>query len=116
MEEIRQIARRFFVYREHESNSNPVRVAWLSDRIDIVGPGAPFGTVNPEILGLNGVTDYRNPNLARAMRSSGFIRQCGVGIPIDRRCFQEAVYPDLMFHSICEPMSRDLSVNASILT
>jgi ATP-dependent DNA helicase RecG len=31
-----------------------------------------------------GVTDYRNPNLAEAMRALGLIQRFGVGIPVTR--------------------------------
>ena len=32
-----------------------------------------------------GRIDYRNPNLAEAMRVSGLVQRCSVGIPIARR-------------------------------
>ena len=45
----------------------------------------PYGNVSAATFGQPGLIDYRNPNLAEAMRVSGLVQRYGVGIPIARR-------------------------------
>ena len=40
-----------------------------------------------ENFGQPGVTDYRNPNLAEALRALGFVQRFGAGIAIARKHF-----------------------------
>jgi ATP-dependent DNA helicase RecG len=58
----------------------PARVYWFDDRIEIWSPGGPYGEVTPENFGTPGLTDYRNPNLAEAMRVLGYVQKFGGGI------------------------------------
>ena len=62
-----------------------MRIYWYSDRIEILSPGGPFGHVTSANFGEPGVTDYRNPHLAEAMRNLGYVQHFGVGIQIARR-------------------------------
>jgi ATP-dependent DNA helicase RecG len=71
--------------RCYEATNAPVRIYWYDDRIEITSPGGPFGIVSPENFGQPGVTDYRNPNLAEAMRVLGFVQHFGAGIPTARQ-------------------------------
>ena len=48
--------------------------------MEIISPGGPFGSVNERNFGDPGVTDYRNPNLAEALRNLGFAQRFGIGI------------------------------------
>lgn len=50
-----------------------------------------------ETFGQPGVTDYRNPNLAEAMRVLGFVQRFGYGIPLARRLLQENDNPEPEF-------------------
>ena len=52
------------MHRTYEATNAPVRVNWFDDRIEIISPGGPFGSVSDANFGEPGVTDYRNPNLA----------------------------------------------------
>jgi len=65
-----------------------VRVYWFDDRIEIHNPGGPFGSVTPENFGQPGVTDYRNPNLAEALRALGYVQRFGAGIAIARKALR----------------------------
>jgi ATP-dependent DNA helicase RecG len=66
-----------------------VRVTWYDDRMEIVSPGGPFGEVTRENFGMPGVTDYRNPNLAEALRALGFVQRFGGGIIVARRALAD---------------------------
>lgn len=85
MDALRQLVRNAFMHRSYESTNAPVRVYWFDDRIEVHNAGGPFGSVTPENFGRPGVTDYRNPNLAEALRALGFVQRFGAGIPIARK-------------------------------
>jgi ATP-dependent DNA helicase RecG len=65
-----------------------VLIYWFSDRIEIHNPGGPYGRVNESNFG-KGITDYRNPQLAEAMKILGYVQRFGVGIPIARKSLEE---------------------------
>jgi ATP-dependent DNA helicase RecG len=81
---LQQLCRNAVLHRTYEQTNAPVRVYWFSDRIEIHNPGGPFGTVTKENFGMPGVTDYRNSNLAEAMKVLGFVQRFGVGISTAR--------------------------------
>jgi ATP-dependent DNA helicase RecG len=93
LEALRQLVRNAQMHRSFEATHAPVRVYWFDDRIEIHNPGGPFGSVTPENFGQPGVTDYRNPNLAEALRALGFVQRFGAGIAIARK----ALGPRLRF-------------------
>jgi ATP-dependent DNA helicase RecG len=80
---LRQLVRNAVMHRAYDVTNAPVRINWFSDRIEITNPGGLFGQVNPRNFG-QGVTDYRNPVLAEAMRVLGFVQRFGIGIPLAR--------------------------------
>lgn len=86
---LQQLVRNAILHRTYEATNAPVRVTWYDDRIEISNPGGPFGAVTTETFGEPGLTDYRNPNLAEAMRVLGYIQRFGAGIPIARRSLAE---------------------------
>ena len=51
-------------------------------------PG-PFGQVNRQNFGMPGITDYRNPNLAEALKNLGYVQRFGMGIAIARNSLQK---------------------------
>jgi ATP-dependent DNA helicase RecG len=73
------------LHRTYEGTNAPVRITWFNDRIEIQNPGGPFGQVNRQNFGQPGITDYRNPHLAEAMKNLGYVQRFGVGIPLARR-------------------------------
>lgn len=81
---LQQITRNALMHRTYESTNAPVRVYWYNDRIEVTSPGGPFGTVTPENFGAPGITDYRNPNVAEALRVFGFVQRFGFGIQLTR--------------------------------
>lgn len=85
LDALRQLVRNACMHRSYEATNAPVRVYWFDDRIEIHNPGGPFGSVTPENFGQPGVADYRNPNLAEALRALGFVQRFGAGIAIARK-------------------------------
>lgn len=83
-EAIRQLVRNAVLHRTYEGSNAPVRITWFSDRIEIQSPGGPYGQVTKASFGTPGVADYRNPTIAEALKSLGFVERFGVGIPIAR--------------------------------
>lgn len=86
---LQQLARNAVMHRDYETSNTPVRLTWYSDRVEIVSPGGPYGAVTPENFGDPGVTDYRNPALAEAMRVLGYVQRFGVGIASARKALRE---------------------------
>ncbi len=97
IEAVQQITRNAIMHRTYEATHAPVRVYWYNDRIEIISPGGVFGTITAENFGEPGFTDYRNPNLAEAMRTFGFVQRFGMGIPIARRLLEESGHPEPEF-------------------
>jgi ATP-dependent DNA helicase RecG len=86
---LQQLTRNAVLHRTYENTNSPVRVTWYDDRMEIVSPGGPFGEVTRENFGMPGVTDYRNPNLAEALRALGFVQRFGGGIIVARRALAD---------------------------
>ena len=85
IESLRQLTRNAILHRTYESTNAPTRVYWFSDRIEISNPGGPYGRVTKENFGKAGVTDYRNPLLAEALKATGYVQKFGFGIVSARR-------------------------------
>ena len=82
---LQQLARNAVMHRTYEATNAPVRITWFNDRLEILSPGGPFGLVTTENFGQPGIVDYRNRNLAEAMRVLGFVQRFGVGLAIARQ-------------------------------
>lgn len=94
---LQQIARNAIMHRDYETSHAPVRITWFEDRIEILNPGGPFGLVNRTNFGQPGVTDYRNPHLAEALKNLGYVQRFGVGIALARQELRRNGNPDLEF-------------------
>ena len=81
---LQQVTRNALLHRTYEGTNAPVRVTWFDDRIEVASPGGPFGAVTIENFGQPGLADYRNPNIAEAMRVLGLVQKFGAGIAITR--------------------------------
>ena len=89
-----QLVRNAVIHRIYQSNT-PVKVYWFSDRIEIQSPGGPFGEVNVDNFGQEGLTSYRNPTIAEAFKNLEFIEKFGFGIPQAREALKENGNPKL---------------------
>jgi ATP-dependent DNA helicase RecG len=85
LEALQQLVRNAYLHRSYEATNSPTRVYWYDDRIEIWSPGGPCGTVTAANFGSPGLTDYRNPNLAEALRAMGFVQRFGAGLTLARR-------------------------------
>ncbi len=82
---LQQLARNAVMHRNYEGTHAPVRITWFNDRVEIQNPGGPFGQVNRDNFGQPGITDYRNPHLAEAMKNLGYVQRFGMGIALARK-------------------------------
>ena len=95
IEALQQIIWNAVMHRTYEGTHTPVRITWFNDRIEIMSPGGAFGTVNAENFGQPGFTDYRNPNLADAMKTLGYVQRFGIAIA--KRQLADAGHPEPEF-------------------
>jgi len=51
---LQQLARNAVMHRTYEGTNAPVRIYWFDDRIEIINPGGPYGTVTVENFGKPG--------------------------------------------------------------
>jgi ATP-dependent DNA helicase RecG len=94
---IQQLTRNAIMHRTYEATNAPVRFTWYDDRIEILSPGGPFGQVSVRNFGRAGLADYRNPNVAEAMRVLGLVQRFGAGIDTARRELARNGNPPLEF-------------------
>ena len=74
---IREIVMNAIMHRSYESNA-PVRFYWYEDRVEIQSPGGLYGMASPENFPRQ--TDYRNPVVAEAMATLGYVNHFGRGV------------------------------------
>lgn len=86
---LQQLTRNALLHRTYEGTHAPVRVTWFDDRVEVLSPGGPFGAVTIENFGQPYLADYRNPNLAEAMRVLGLVQRFGAGIAIARKTLHD---------------------------
>ena len=94
---LQQITRNAVMHRTYEATHAPIRVSWFNDRIEVFSPGGAFGVITEANFGQPGLTDYRNPNLAEAMKNLGYVQRFGVGIPTAKRLLTEAGHSEPEF-------------------
>jgi ATP-dependent DNA helicase RecG len=95
---LQQLARNALMHRTYEASNAPSRLYWFDDRVEITSPGGPFGQVTPENFGEPQVTDYRNPLVAEAMKTLGFVQRFGIGIELARRELEKNGNPPPEFY------------------
>ncbi len=72
---IRELLMNAVMHRDYQSNA-PVRFYWFSDRIEIQNPGGLYGAA----IDFPNQNDYRNPKIAEAMKTLGYVNRFGYGI------------------------------------
>jgi ATP-dependent DNA helicase RecG len=94
---LQQLTRNAVMHRVYEGTNAPSRVNWFADRIEILSPGGPYGQVNASNFGQPGVTDYRNPLVAEAMKVLGYVQRFGLGIALAQREMKRNGSPPIEF-------------------
>ncbi|MGF1663072.1 MAG: ATP-binding protein [Kineosporiaceae bacterium] len=79
----------------YEATNAPVRILWFDDRVEVSNPGGPFGTVTSQ--NFDRVNDYRNPSIAAALKTLGYVNRFGRGIERMRAQLRANGNPDPEF-------------------
>jgi len=98
LEALQQLLRNAVMHRNYETSNAPVQWYWFNDRVEIHNPGGLFGRATPEAFGVPGGNDYRNPTIAAALRSLGFVQRFGLGVPLARRACKDNGNPPPEFN------------------
>ena len=97
MDALQQLLRNAVMHRNYETSHAPVQWYWFTDRIEIHNPGGLYGRATPERFGKIGGNDYRNPTIAGALASLGFVQKFGLGVPLARKACRENGNPEPEF-------------------
>ncbi len=76
-ETLRELLMNAVLHRSYESTA-PIRFYWFSDHIEIQSPGGLYGEASPENFPAQ--NSYRNPILAEALKTLGFVNRFGRGV------------------------------------
>lgn len=101
MEALQQLLRNAVMHRNYETSNAPVQWYWFADRIEIHNPGGLFGRATPASFGMPGGNDYRNPTIAAALHTLGFVQRFGMGVPLARKACRDNGNPppEFLFES-----------------
>ena len=91
---IRELLLNAIMHRSYESNA-PVRFHWYDDRIEIQNPGGLYGMASPENFPRQ--TDYRNPVIAEAMATLGYVNAFGRGVIRAQKALRRNGNPEAEF-------------------
>jgi len=94
---LQQIVRNAVLHRTYENTNAPVRVSWFDDRIEVISPGGPYGSINERNFGRPGLADYRNPQLAGAFKVLGLAQRFGSGLVLAQQALAQNGNPPLRF-------------------
>jgi ATP-dependent DNA helicase RecG len=83
------------VHRNYEGSTTPVFINHFEDRIEILSPGGLFGELTPADFPRG--TAYRNPVLAEAAKTLGFVNRFGRGIAIAQSALEKNGSPPAEF-------------------
>ncbi|GHT28098.1 ATP-dependent DNA helicase [Bacteroidia bacterium] len=76
-EAMRELCMNLIMHRNYQTNS-PAKFYEYSDRIEIDNPGNLYGKVSPD--NFPNESDYRNPVIAEAMKTLGYVNRFSYGI------------------------------------
>ena len=94
MSAIRELLMNAVMHRDYESNTL-IRFYGFSDHIEIQNAGGLYGSVTPQTF--PNQNDYRNPKIAEAMKTLGYVNRFGRGIALSQRSLQENGNPPAEF-------------------
>jgi len=94
-EAVRELLMNAVLHRDYQSTS-PIRFYQFSDRIEIQNPGGLYGEASPE--NFPNVNAYRNPIIAEAMHTLGYVNRFGRGIARAKRALKDNDSPEPRFN------------------
>lgn len=74
---LRELLMNAVMHRNYDSNT-PIRFYVFADFVEIQSPGGLYGEATPENFPMR--NSYRNPIIAEAMKSLGFVNRFGYGV------------------------------------
>ena len=74
---VRELLLNAVLHRDYQSSA-PIRFYWFDDRIEIQSPGGLYGEVTKENFPQQ--NSYRNPVIAEAMKTLGYVNRYGRGV------------------------------------
>ena len=74
---LRELVMNAVMHRDYEATA-PIRFYWFSDRIEVQNPGSLYGEASRENFPRQNA--YRNPVIAEAMKTLGFVNRYGSGV------------------------------------
>lgn len=83
------------IHRNYEASSTPVAIDQYEDRLEILNPGGLFGDLTKDLFAR--ATAYRNPVLAEAAKTLGFVNRFGRGIAIINQNLLDNGSPNAQF-------------------
>jgi ATP-dependent DNA helicase RecG len=91
---LRELLMNAVMHRSYEATA-PVRFYWFSDRIEIQNPGSLYGEASPDNFPKQNA--YRNPVLAEAMKTLGYVNRYGSGIERAQEALKANGNPPIAF-------------------
>ena len=107
---LRELLMNAVMHRNYDSNT-PIRFYAFSDHIEIQSPGGLYGEATPENFPTR--NSYRNPVVADAMKSLGFVNRFGYGVQRAQALLTQNGNPPAEFefdeHSVLVKIKRRLT-------
>jgi ATP-dependent DNA helicase RecG len=91
---VRELLMNALMHRSYESTA-PVRFYWFADRIEIQNPGGLYGEATRE--NFPNQNAYRNPVIAEAMKTLGYVNRFGHGVLRAQALLRENGNPEAEF-------------------
>lgn len=83
------------IHRNYGGSTTPIMISHYTDRIEILNPGGLYGELTPEQFPRG--TAYRNPVLAEAAKTLGFVNRFGRGIGLTQELLKRNGSPEAIF-------------------
>ena len=107
---IRELILNAIIHRSYDGSNAPTYIYDFSDRIEIKNPGFLFGLVNT--TNFPDASDYRNTEIAEAVKTLGYINKFNFGINTATKYLRENNNPDPVFDlSLLTAMKVTISIN-----
>ncbi|HEX6095897.1 MAG TPA: RNA-binding domain-containing protein [Thermoanaerobaculia bacterium] len=91
---VRELLMNAIMHRDYASTA-PLRITWLSDRVEIQSPGGLYGEASPANFPRQ--TSYRNPVVAEALKALGYVNRYGRGVIRAQKALEDNESPRAEF-------------------